>query len=80
MRQVFTTPDNFTTSLRIGKYECRANETNIARGYASFASGTGNPLMNIGTIIPPPVQARINDTSLYEVDVVGLIVEKTLLP
>lgn len=57
-----------------------ANDTNIAIGYASFAKGTGIALMNSGTRIPPPVHARIIETSLYENAAPFGAAANTLLP
>jgi hypothetical protein len=51
----------------------------MAIGYASFAMGTGMELIKRGTRMPPPVHARIMDTSLYETETFGLAAN-TLLP
>ena len=57
-----------------------ANDVKIAIGYASLAIGTGIELMNNGTNIPPPVQAKIMETSLYENDAFFGAAANTLLP
>lgn len=60
----FTTVDKSKTCLRTGYLSCSTNEVIIAIGYASSAKGTGILLINIGTKIPPPVQANMKETNL----------------
>jgi len=46
----------------------------------SLDSGAGSPLISIGTIIPPPLQEKMSDTNLYEMDAESPALAKTLLP
>ena len=63
-----------------GKYVWINIEVVIAIATASTASGTGNPLMKIGTRIPPPVHANTILTNLKLSGASGFILLNTLFP